>query len=53
MYDIVKGIIDHEWMTTNGNEQQYIYYICGTLIIVFTVVFIDGIRHLFRRFTGR
>lgn len=51
MYDIVSNIINHSWNTQYSGEQQYIYYICGSLIIVFSVVFIDLIRDIFRSFT--
>ena len=50
MYDIISNIIDHNW-TTGSSEQQYIYYICGALIVVFSVVFVDMIRDIFRSFT--
>lgn len=50
MYDIVSNIIDHSW-STGSSEQQYVYYICGSLIVVFSVVFIDMIRDIFRSFT--
>lgn len=50
MYDIVSNIIDHNW-STGSSEQQYIYYICGALIVVFSVVFVDMIRDIFRSFT--
>lgn len=51
MYDIVNGIISHSWSSNYSNEQQYIYYICGALIVVLTVVFVDIIRDIFRGFT--
>ena len=50
MYDIVSGIIDHSWNTTSSGEQQYIYYICGALIILLTCVFIDLVYRVFRHF---
>lgn len=53
MYDLVSNIIGHTWQSNTTSDQQIIYYICGTLIVILTVVFIDGIRHIFRRFTGR
>lgn len=52
MYDIIYGIINHPW-TTGTSEQQYIYYICGALIIILTVVFIDMVYRVFRSFWGR
>lgn len=52
MYDLIKEIISHTWETNtySSSEQQYIYYICGVLIIVLTVVFIDLIYRVFRHF---
>lgn len=50
MYDIIKNIIDHSWITTNAGDQQYIYYICGALIIVITAVVIDLIYRIFSHF---
>ena len=50
MYDIVHEIIGHTWVT-GSSDQQYIYYICGTLICLFSVVFVDMIRDIFRGFT--
>lgn len=51
MYDIVNSIIDHTYATNYSGEQQYIYYICGALIVLFAVIFIDIIRDIFRSFT--
>lgn len=48
MYDIVSGIIDHSWNTQYSGDQQYIYYICGALIILLTCVFIDLVYRFFR-----
>lgn len=50
MYDVVETIIGHVW-ETNNSAQQYIYYICGCLIVILTVVFIDKIFEIFRRYT--
>lgn len=50
MYDIIQNIIDHNWVTQNAGDQQYIYYISGALIIVLVVVFIDLVRDIFRNF---
>ena len=53
MYDIIYEIISHSWgstQTTNTTEQQIIYYICGTLIVIFTVVFIDLVYRVFSHF---
>lgn len=50
MYDIVSGIIDHNWITSGAGEQQYIYYISGALIILLSCVFIDMVYRIFRHF---
>lgn len=49
MYEIIQRMISHTW-TTGSTDQQYIYYICGALIILFTCVFIDIIYRIFRHF---
>lgn len=49
MYEIIRNIIDHDWVT-GSNDQQYIYYICGCLIVIFTCVFIDLIYRVFSHF---
>lgn len=48
MYDLIKSIIDHTWVTNNTADQQYIYYICGCVIIILTVVFIDMVYRIIR-----
>lgn len=50
MYDIVSGIIDHEYVTNYSGDQQYIYYITGALIVLFTCVFIDLVYRVFSHF---
>lgn len=49
MYDLISNLIDHSW-STGSSEQQYIYYICGALIIMLTCVFIDMIYRVFSHF---
>lgn len=49
MYNLINNIISHTWQT-NTTEQQYIYYICGALIIMFSCVVIDLIYRIFRHF---
>lgn len=51
MYQVIERIISHAWESQNS-AQQYIYYICGALIIVLTAVFIDMVVRIFFRFTG-
>ena len=53
MYDLISNIINHVWQTgtnVNSTEQQTLYYICGSLIIIFAVVFIDLLYRIFRHF---
>lgn len=52
MYDLIDSIIGHSWMT-GSSDQQYIYYICGALIILLTCVFTDMVYRVFRSFLGR
>ena len=49
MYDIIENIINHNWVT-GSSDQQYIYYICGALIILFTCVLIDMVYRVFSHF---
>lgn len=48
MYTIIQNIINHTWVTSDS-AQQYIYFICGAVIILLVVSFLDIIRHLFIR----
>lgn len=53
MYDVIYDIISHVWETGtsyNTTEQQTIYYICGCLIIILTVFFVDMVYRVFRHF---
>lgn len=50
MYDIVENIISHSWESNYTSDQQYIYYICGALIVIFTIVFIDLVYRVFSQF---
>ena len=49
MYDILNRIIDHAY-TTGDSMQQYIIYGCISIIIIFSVVFIDLIYRIFSHF---
>lgn len=53
MYDIVSQIIGHNWFGEAASEQEFIYCICGALILLFTVVFVDLIRDIIRSFVWR
>lgn len=50
MYEVVEEIINHTWQSNYTSDQQYIYYICGALIVVLASVLVDAIFDLFRRF---
>lgn len=52
MYDIIKQIIGHTWDSGSysSSEQQIVYYIAGTCIIIFVVVFVDSMYRVFRHF---
>lgn len=50
MYDIIENIISHSWESNYTSDQQYIYYICGAVIVIFTVVFIDLVYRVFSHF---
>lgn len=52
MYNVISNIIQHNWITQNAGDQQYIYYICGALIVTLTAVFVDRIFWFFDRLTG-
>lgn len=50
MYNIIEQIINHDWISTGAGAQQYIYYICGTLIIVTFAVVVDLVYRIFSHF---
>ena len=52
MFSIIEGIIQHVWDNDawNNTEQQIVFYICGALIIILTVVFIDLVYRVFSHF---
>lgn len=51
MYDLIKGIIAHEWVSSNySGDQQYIIYIAGCLITIYSVAFVDAIKSLLRAY---
>lgn len=49
MYDQIAMIIDHLW-ETGDSSQQYIFYICGAMIIVLSAVTLDMIYRVFSHF---
>lgn len=53
MYDLIKNIIGHTWQTNTTGDQQYIYYICGALIIMFSIMIFDTFRRIFIHLIGK
>lgn len=51
MYELVAELIGHTWDTSqySNTEQQYIYSICGVIIIVVLVVLVRWIDKIFMR----
>lgn len=47
MYDLIKGIIDHTYQTQTAGDQQYLYYICGAVIIICFIWALDVLRGIF------
>lgn len=50
MYDLISDIIGHEWVSNYAGEQQYIYYIAGALIVLFSCVIVDLVYRIFSHF---
>lgn len=50
MFDVVYNIINHVWSDSGMIDQQIVYEVCGALIIVFSVTFIDLIYRIFSHF---
>ena len=50
MYSVIESIIGHTWQSNYTSDQQYIYYIAGALIVIFSVVFVDLIYRVFTHF---
>lgn len=53
MYDLISGIIDHEWVSNYSGDQSYIYYVCGAIICIFFVVVIDFLYRIISAAIGR
>lgn len=47
MYELIEALINHDWVSNYSSDQQYIYYIAGTVICLFVVFFFDTFRQLF------
>lgn len=50
MYQVIENIIAHSWQSSYNGDQQYIYYICGALIVIFSMVFVDLVYRVFSHF---
>lgn len=50
MYDLIAQIINHIYSTNYSGDQQYIYYICGALILLFCVTLVDMVYRIFHGF---
>lgn len=52
MWDLVYNILDHPWNNDawNSTEQQIITYICGAIVVMLVVTFIDLIYRIFSHF---
>lgn len=50
MYDIIANLINHTWIRDYTSDQQYIYYIAGTVIILFVVWVFDIFTQLVKAF---
>ena len=44
MYEVIENLIDHAWQSNYTSDQQYIYYIAGTLIVLLSVFILDLIK---------
>lgn len=53
MYDIIESLISHSWQNNYTGDQQYIYYICGAVIILFFVVLVDLFKEFIRSAIGK
>ena len=49
MYDLISGLIDHNYVT-GDSMQQYVIYISGALIVVLTAVVLDTVCRVFYHF---
>ena len=51
MYDLIVDIIGHTWDTSqySSTEQQYVYSLCGVIIIIVLVVLVRWIDRIFMR----
>lgn len=53
MYDVIEGLINHNWQSNYTSDQQYIYYIAGTIIVILTVYVLDLIKSIIKSAAGK
>lgn len=53
MYDVIEELINHNWQSNYTSDQQYIYYIAGTVIIILTVYILDLIKTIIKSAAGK
>lgn len=53
MYDVIEELINHSWQNNYTSDQQYIYYIAGTVIIILTVYILDLIKTIIKSAAGK
>lgn len=53
MYDAIESIIAHSWVNNYTSDQQYIYYICGAVIILFVCFTFNVIQEIINAVRGR
>lgn len=50
MFAIIQNIINHAWQSNYGGDQQYIYYICGAVIVLSFVFVLDLLSQMVKSF---
>lgn len=53
MYDLIESLISHTWQSNYTSDQQYIYYITGTVIVLLVVMVFDLIKSLINSAAGK
>lgn len=53
MYDLIENLISHTWQSNYSGDQQYIYYIAGTVIVLMVVMVFDLIQKLILSAAGK
>lgn len=53
MYDVIERLINHTWQSNYSSDQQYIYYIVGTVIVILIVYVLDLIKSIIKSAAGK